>query len=188
MNLENLQSRYESKRLLLRPFVRADRCAYCAYHSRADVYQHLLTAPPNELELQDKFERVLKAKFEKPGDIYRLAVIAKSEQIAIGEVMIELIDQTSLQGEVGYVFNPAFGGQGFATEAMSEMLHIGFEKLQFHRLFARLDTTNRASVSLLERLGLRREAHLVQAHLFNGKWIDEYVYAMLRNEWRARNA
>lgn len=50
---------------------------------------------------------------------------------------------------------------------MNEILRIGFEILHFHRLFARLDAANGGSVRLLERLGLRREAHLVQAHKFN---------------------
>ena len=39
---------------------------------------------------------------------------------------------------------------------------------------------------MLERLGLRREGHFVQNVWFKGKWGDEYLYAILRNEWLQR--
>lgn len=187
MNLTELPARYETERLLLRPFVRSDYADYVAYHSQPDVYRYLLSAPPTERELGEKFARVLDAKFETDSDVYRLAVIAQNGHFVLGEVMIELVNQSAGQGEIGYIFNPEYGRQGFATEAVKEILRIGFEILHFHRLFARLDATNGGSVRLLERLGLRREAHLVQNHRFNETWIDECIYALLRAEWNAQS-
>ncbi|MNL74735.1 ribosomal-protein-S5-alanine N-acetyltransferase [compost metagenome] len=55
-----------------------------------------------------------------------------------------------------------------------------------HRIFARLDTANAGSVALVERLGFRREAHLIENDRFDGAWGDEFIYAMLRREWAAR--
>jgi RimJ/RimL family protein N-acetyltransferase len=37
-------------------------------------------------------------------------------------------------------------------------------------------------------LGLRQEAHLVENEWVKGEWTDEIVYAMLRDEWLARQA
>jgi RimJ/RimL family protein N-acetyltransferase len=39
---------------------------------------------------------------------------------------------------------------------------------------------------VLERLGLRCEAHLVQNEFVKGEWTDELIYAILRAEWKAR--
>jgi RimJ/RimL family protein N-acetyltransferase len=39
---------------------------------------------------------------------------------------------------------------------------------------------------VLERLGMRREAHFVENEFIKGEWADEVVYAMLEDEWRAR--
>jgi RimJ/RimL family protein N-acetyltransferase len=39
---------------------------------------------------------------------------------------------------------------------------------------------------VLERLGMRREAHLVQNEKVKGEWCDEVIYAMLRHEWDER--
>lgn len=41
-----------------------------------------------------------------------------------------------------------------------------------------------ASWQLLERLGLRREAHHVSSEFVTGEWSDELVYAVLDHEWR----
>lgn len=97
MNLNELQSQYETERLLLRPFVRGDHADYAAYHSRSDVYRYLLSAPPTERELEEKFQRVLDAKFETDGDVLRLAVIAQNGHFLIGEVMIELVNRSAGQ-------------------------------------------------------------------------------------------
>ena len=66
------------------------------------------------------------------------------------------------------------------------VLRLGFEGLDLHRVCGRLDGRNAASARVLERLGMRREAHLVQNEIVKGEWSDEVVYAMLRHEWDAR--
>jgi RimJ/RimL family protein N-acetyltransferase len=64
------------------------------------------------------------------------------------------------------------------------MLRLGFDGLGLHRIVGRCDGRNTPSTRLLERLGMRREAHLVQNELVKGEWTDEVVYAMLESEWR----
>ena len=52
-----------------------------------------------------------------------------------------------------------------------------------HRVVARLDARNDASRHLLERLGMRQEAHLVKNEFVKGEWTDELVFAVLDDEW-----
>ena len=98
-----------------------------------------------------------------------------------------LLNWTSVlhrQGEIGYVLHPEHTRRGYATEAAREMLRVGFEGLGLHRIVGRLDARNIASARVLERLGMRREAHLVENELVKGEWTDEVVYALLSREWR----
>ncbi|WP_431904819.1 GNAT family N-acetyltransferase [Nonomuraea sp. bgisy101] len=53
-------------------------------------------------------------------------------------------------------------------------------------MIGRLNGRNSASARVLERLGMRREAHFTQNQIVKGEWADEVVYAMLEDEWRAR--
>lgn len=186
MTLSPASPHHETERLRLRPFRAEDWPFYADCHSRGEVYRYLYTAAPTGPALEEQFRRVLGARFERDGDMFRLAVIRKADDAALGEVVLKLASREALQGEVGYIFHPASAGQGFATEAAAAMLQIGFEEIGFHRIFARLDAANAGSVGVVERLGLRREAHLIQNDRFDGRWGDEYVYALLKAEWQNR--
>jgi RimJ/RimL family protein N-acetyltransferase len=80
----------------------------------------------------------------------------------IGDVVLFLRGEEHRQGEIGYVFHPDYGGWGYATEAARALLGLGFEHYGLHRIVGRLDARNTASARVLERLGMRREAHFVQ--------------------------
>ncbi|WP_307844636.1 GNAT family N-acetyltransferase [Actinotalea solisilvae] len=90
--------------------------------------------------------------------------------------------------ELGYVFHPDHWGRGYATEACRALLTAVFAD-GAHRVVARCDPANVRSWALLERLGLRREAHHVRAVAFVADsdggpvWHDAYTYAALAEEW-----
>ncbi|KAA3508976.1 GNAT family N-acetyltransferase [Agrobacterium rosae] len=173
-------------RLILREFIRGDFRDYASYHSLQEVYRYLYAAPPMGDDLQEQFAKILDAPFEHDSDTYRLAIERKDDKALIGEVLLKLASVDAQQGEVGYIFNPAFAGNGYATEAVAAMINIGFSSFGFHRIFARLDAANAGSVGVVERLGLRREAHLIQNDRFRDVWGDEYIYAVLAAEWKSR--
>lgn len=52
---------------------------------------------------------------------------------------------------------------GHATEAALSLRDLAFQQLSVHRLFARVDADNTASVRICERLSMRREAHLIES-------------------------
>lgn len=70
---------------------------------------------------------------------------------------------------------------------MNAAVGFAFHRMEMHRVFAGVDIRNQKSWKLMERVGMRREAHFVHANLEDGKWVDEYTYAMLDNEWNSRN-
>jgi RimJ/RimL family protein N-acetyltransferase len=67
-----------------------------------------------------------------------------------------------------------------------EVLRLAFEEFGRHRVIGRIDARNEASGRVVERLGMRREAHFVQNELLKGEWTDEVVYAVLDHEWQSR--
>ncbi|WP_430244233.1 GNAT family N-acetyltransferase [Neorhizobium sp. DAR64861/K0K2] len=183
MNFDSLKHLYETERLTLRPFIADDEMPFGAYHSRPEVYRYLYAAPSDGSALKQKFARALATTFQNDGDVYRLAVVRKTDAALIGEVLLKLESKQARQGEVGYIFNPDFGGKGYATEAVKAIIGVGFNDIGFHRIFARLDSENLRSVRIVERIGFRREAHLVENDCFDGRWGSEYIYAMLKSEW-----
>jgi RimJ/RimL family protein N-acetyltransferase len=87
-------------------------------------------------------------------------------------------------GEVGFIFNPAYQGRGYATEAARAVLAWGFDGMGFHRMIGRTEARNVASARVLEKLGMRLEAHLLENEWVKGEWQSELVYAILEHEWR----
>jgi RimJ/RimL family protein N-acetyltransferase len=102
----------------------------------------------------------------------------------VGDVVLKWLSEEHRQGEIGYVFNPEFQGEGLAREASEALLRLGFEDMGLHRIVAECDPRNGPSWRLMERLGMRREAHLREFEIFKGEWGDLYVYAMLAEEYQ----
>jgi RimJ/RimL family protein N-acetyltransferase len=122
---------------------------------------------------------------ETEGDALFLVVELTATGELIGDVVLMWRSAEHRGGEIGYVFHPSYSGQGFATEAAHRLLHLAFDDLGLHRVFARLDADNHSSARLAARLGMRQEAHLVQNEWFKGRWSDELDFAILEHEWRA---
>jgi RimJ/RimL family protein N-acetyltransferase len=180
------QRTIDTGRLIIRRFRESDFASYAEFHQDSGVYRYLYQTTPSGDALRRNFLEAAACRFASDGDAASLAVVRKFDEALVGEVILKLASRSALQGEVGYIFNPRFGGHGFATEAVGVMLDIGFDDIGFHRIFARLDPGNRGSVGVVERLRLRREAHLLQNDRFGDIWGDEYVYAILAEEWRSR--
>jgi len=107
----------------------------------------------------------------------------------IGDCAFQVRADDERQAQIGFTLSPTSQKQGYATEAVTGLLNVLFGKMRLHRVTATCDVENEASVRLLERIGMRREARFLESVWFKGAWGSEYVYAVLDKEWsRARCA
>ena len=90
------------------------------------------------------------------------------------------------QVEIGFTLGPDHQGYGYATEAVQGVLEYLFVSHKIHRVFASVDPRNEPSISLLERVGMRREAHFQQSMWLKGEWVDEVVFGIFESEWKSR--
>jgi RimJ/RimL family protein N-acetyltransferase len=115
-----------------------------------------------------------------------LAVVETKTGRMIGELMLRLTSAASAQGEIGWSIHPDVQGRGLATEGARELLRLGFGELRLHRIHAGCDPRNEASLRVMERLGMRREAEFVESEFLKGEWIGEIICAILASEWRGQ--
>ncbi len=87
--------------------------------------------------------------------------------------------------EIGYTFNAAYQGFGYAFESVSGMMRYAFESLGARRIIAEVNARNTRSLKLVERLGMRKEAHFreyMPRKENSGIYDDLCVFAVLKNE------
>jgi RimJ/RimL family protein N-acetyltransferase len=173
-----------TERLLLRPFLDDDLEALLAMQSRPDVVRFLYWEPRSREETREDLDRLQRmTAIDDDSDALRLAALLPKSGALIGDFSLRRLSQEHNQGEIGFVLHPDHQGKGYATEAATVLLRLGFEELGLHRIIGRADARNAASTRLMERLGMRREAHLRENEFVKGEWVDEVIYAMLASEW-----
>jgi RimJ/RimL family protein N-acetyltransferase len=172
-------------RLWLRLFTPDDVDDMYAYQGLAELAQYLYRPPRNRNQCVEVIAKTAVPRWEADGDSLTLAVCRRDEPGVVGEVKLTLASVRAQQMEIGWVLNPRHEKQGFATEAARALAAAAFDQLGVHRIYARLDVENTGSVRLCERLGMRREAHLVENDLtVDGRWGSEYIYAALAADLR----
>ena len=182
--MKKLEYPIKTERLILRPLQMSDLHDLLLYYSMEIVTRFLYIEPKNIEEMEDSLQsKIRHTSLQEKGDKLTLAVVLPEENRVIGEVSLFLKKPEHNTAEIGYVFNPDYHGHGYASEAAGMMLKIGFQHYNFHRIFARCDARNIASYKVMERLGMRREAHLIQNEFVKGEWTDELEYAILKDEW-----
>lgn len=175
-----------TERLALRPHRMDDLDDLFAFHSLPEVVRYTPWPVRDREETRAALERKLsQGELTEVGQWLVLAIELRETGTVIGEVLLKWASETDRQGEIGFALHSAYEGKGLAAEAAREVLRLGFEELGLHRIVAVLVDHNTASARLLERLGMRREAHHLHATYFKGEWTNEYVYALLDDEWRA---
>lgn len=176
----------QTERLSIRPATREDLEATWQWR-RLEPVSRWLTRAPRTLEEH-------RAQFDDPAALAKTLVL-ELDGVPIGDLMLAVEDAWAqaevaeqargVQAELGWAINPDHAGHGYATEAVRELLRLCFEDLGLRRVVANCFAGNEASWRLMERVGMRREAHAVRESLHrSGEWLDGYGYALLADEWR----
>ena len=176
-------------RTMLRPLAAADVDDLVAYRSLDEVCRWVPFEPMDHDTVTEKLHSTWdRDGITDEGQWLTLGVELAQPGNVVGDVVLFFRSAEHRSGEIGWVFHPAYSGRGYATEASHAVLHLAFDQLGLHRVTARVDARNDASLRLADRLGMRREAHLVSNEWFKGGWSDEIDFAILEHEWAAQHA
>ena len=175
----------ETERLVLRAFRPDDYDAVYAMQSRPDVARFLYWEARSEAEVREALaKKVASTAIRAVEDPLFLAAELRATRELVGDVVLVWTSAEHGSGEIGFIVHPDHQGHGYATEASRPLLRLAFEELGLHRVFGRVEARNLASARVLEKLGMRREAHLIENEFVKGEWQSELVYAMLAREWQ----
>ncbi len=168
----------QTPRLLLRPLAHDDWRSVHAYASDAAVMRYVPGGALSE-------DQVRAIAGENEGDAAMVAAVLTLEERVIGHLPFHAWYAPRIY-EIGWVFHPRYQGRGYATEAAAALLRHGFGTLGLHRVVATCQPENVASWRVMEKIGLRREAHFRKCfQVDETSWLDEYLYALVEDDWYA---
>jgi RimJ/RimL family protein N-acetyltransferase len=172
----------QTPRLVLRPITPADWPAVHRYMSDPIVTRWLPEGVLDEAQAQTFARR-------NAGRAARaIAVIERESGQFVGHMVFHPWFGHATH-EIGWVVAADRQGRGYATEAAGALLDYAFGTLRCHRVIATCQPQNPASWRVMEKLGMRREAHFVQGlPQPSGAWWDEYFYALLADEHAAASS
>jgi RimJ/RimL family protein N-acetyltransferase len=176
----------ETERLVLREFRASDESDVHAYAGDPEVVRLMIWGPNTFEQTRAFLQTVLKAQEQWPRPFVELAIEPKGEGRMIGSIGLRVKDERNRSADIGYVLARKDWGCGYMTEAVRAILEVAFRRLELHRVWATCDPGNHASYRVMEKVGMRREAHFRKDAMKKGEWCDSYLYAILAEEWQPK--
>ncbi|MFC9890166.1 GNAT family N-acetyltransferase [Streptomyces pilosus] len=170
-------------RLRLRAFDDADADDLFALHSSARILRYWDSPPWTERSRAERFIAICR-RMEQEGTGARWAVDRVSDGAFIGWCTLNSWNPDFRSASLGYCYDDATWGRGYATEAARALLGWAFDTLDLNRVQAEADTRNAASARVLEKLDFVREGTLREDCVVDGEVSDSWVYGLLRREWQ----
>jgi RimJ/RimL family protein N-acetyltransferase len=175
-----------TSRLTLREFVRSDFDAIYAYSSDARVTRYLFFGPRDADSTADYLEGLLASQAEQPRTRFELAVVENASGTVIGACDLSLIERDVV--DLGYMLGLPYWGKGYATEISFALIDAAFFDLRAERIISTVDVNNRASIHVLEKIGMRWEAVFRKHRRAKNRWWDCHLFVLPREVWELEAA
>ena len=171
----------ETKRIRLRKMTSEDAEELLKFYSNEKVYRYTDWYGPETLERSREVIDIWNKAFDD-GWIMRFAIADKATDKIIGTIYLN--DFEGKRAEIGYELSEDYWRQGIMSEAIKEMLSLGFNQFGLMRIQAFVCEENTASREILKKFKFKEEGYLRQfeCHCVTGECKDMYVYGLLKTD------
>jgi RimJ/RimL family protein N-acetyltransferase len=122
--------------------------------------------------------------FQEREDDYIFAIEAPDGNY-IGNIGLHAVERENRQALLGIIIgNKAYWGRGYGTDAVRCMLRWAFEHLNLNRVYLTVYAYNKRAIRCYEKSGFRHEGVKRQAKYSAGKYHDELMMGILRQEFQ----
>jgi ribosomal-protein-alanine N-acetyltransferase len=152
-----------------------------------DEVARFISPPPTTVEGFERF--IAWAQRERAAGRYIcFAVVPTGMDTAVGIFQIRQLEPTFATAEWGFALGKAFWGTGVFAAAARLAVDFAFDTVGVHRLEARAAVANGRGNGALAKLGAVREATLRRSFLRNGRFFDQALWSIVREDWRRAKA
>ena len=167
----------QTQRLLLEPLKQHHAALLYSVLQDPQIYCYIPQDPSASLEMLQQHYQKLERRLSPTNEEAWLnwAVRLKLSEQFIGRV--EASVSSNRISDFAYVFGSQFWNNGYATEACQQVLQVLFDDYEVIEIKAQVDTRNKASIRLLERLSFEQVEYQAAVDFFKGTSSDEYTYS-----------
>lgn len=173
---------FSTQRLLLRQMVETDIDSVFEGLSRPEMIQYygVSYSSLDETRVQMNWFRQI---WEEGSGVWWAICQKENAHKLIGAIGFNGKHAVHKQAEIGYWLLPEYQQQGFMKEAAYPAIDYAFNEFGLHRIYAMVETPNKASSKLLLNLGFTFEGCKRETEWKNGRFIDLYWFGLLAYEW-----
>lgn len=176
----------ETERLIIRDIKEDDIPVLIKQFAEPESQKKILSFQADEEHNKNDLENAIAwAKIPKR-EFYKLSVTLKADQILIGSCAISFVKPESFSTAIGWHYGHKYRGNGYATEAARVLLHIGFELNEVANIYADCFVENKASIRIMEKIGMSPVWNLGLFNMIRGWSYGEYRpavrYTISRNQ------
>lgn len=172
---------FSSARLIARRFGPRDLPSFVAMRNDPEVARYQSWESYTEAEGRHFLEELAHRNPGEPG-WHQFALELKDTGAFAGDCGLNILAHEPRLAQIGYTIARPWWNRGLATEAVLALVDYAFASFPLHRITASADPRNAASCRVLEKAGFVKEGHFRQSEWFKGAWVDDMLYARLRDE------
>lgn len=178
----------ETKRLFLTPFIQKDCSHFAKLASHPEVQAvDICFYGEVSIEYVEELISYYETSWKKNTALF-FGIRLKKCQSLIGSISLQL-NPSFKRAELGYWLGRDYWGQGYCTEAATEVVKFAFVQLDYHRVYAQHLSHNPASGRVMRKIGMSYEGRL-RDHIYrDGRYYDMLQFGVLKKEfirWLAR--
>ncbi|SPT77629.1 ribosomal-protein-alanine acetyltransferase [Niallia circulans] len=172
----------KTNRLYLRELADKDAPELFTIWSTPAVTKFMNIIPLTDVtQAEDIIKMFAQLSKEKKGNRYSIFLAETGD--LIGTCGFNQLDADNDRGEIGYELGEPYWGHGYMKEALMKLVEVGFASFALNRIEAKVEPENSASIGLLEKIGFQNEGLLRQYEKAKGRYIDLYLFSLLKEEW-----
>lgn len=146
-----------------------------------------ISPPPTSVEGFERFIAWTHVEREA-GRYVCFAVVPSGLSRAVGIFQVRAMEPGFGIAEWGFAIGSPFWGTGIFADAARSTVDFAFETIGVHRLEARAAVANGRGNGALAKIGAVREGTLRNSFLRHGKYLDQSLWSIVREDWRQAKA
>ena len=184
--MKKIINQIETERLILRPFTMEDLDIIELLYGNPNIMKYMPCGSLSGEEIEIHMRNIVEEGEKEKPENFEMAVVSKADNTKIGRAHLSM-DYEGDSAMIGWLIIESEWGKGYATEISKGLFDFCFKELNLHRVTALCNPNNTGSWKVLEKCGMRKEAHFVQKVKYKRgeeySWEDEAAYAILKEEY-----